>query len=258
MHRTHTPAPSGPAGSRLVTLLTQLDRKAARDSHGDFAERLGRLFDLSDAISLDGANQYRPKGPFEARPDATERLQADLLKTRDTLLAHLSRSFAGEKAASVIPLPPLKDDAQTDKRPTFGAYERFYQAHQRQMIAGLSNLRQRSRRLLIGHSQAMARLAELDAVFEQSLSGYVRHCFGALPGFLEKRYRTLWDTRDPFHTVEDWLAPQGWLSQFRRELQLLLLAELDARQEPILGLLDALVADATGNQSTHNEVSKTV
>ncbi len=258
MHRTHTPAPSGPAGSRLVTLLTQLDRKAARDSHGDFAERLGRLFDLSDAISLDGANQYRPKGPFEARPDATERLQADLLKTRDTLLAHLSRSFAGEKAASVIPLPPLKDDAQTDKRPTFGAYERFYQAHQRQMIAGLSNLRQRSRRILIGHSQAMARLAELDAVFEQSLGSYVRHCFGALPGFLEKRYRTLWDTRDPFHTVEDWLAPEGWLSQFRRELQLLLLAELDARQEPILGLLDALVADATGHQSTHNEVSKTV
>ncbi len=258
MHRTHAPSQSGPAGSRLVALLTQLDRKAARASHGDFAERLGRLFDLSDAIALDGANQYRPKGLFEATPDAAERLQADLLKSRDALLAHLSRSFAGEKAASVIPLPPLKDDAQADKRPTFGAYERFYQAHQRQMIAGLSNLRQRARRILSGHSQAMARLAELDAVFEQSLSGYVRHCFGALPGFLEKRYRTLWDTRDPFHTVEDWLAPQGWLSQFRRELQLLLLAELDARQEPILGLLDALVADATGNQSTHNEVSKTV
>ena len=258
MHRTHAPSQSGPAGSRLVALLTQLDRKAARASHGDFAERLGRLFDLSDAIALDGANQYRPKGPFEASPDAAERLQADLLKSRDALLAHLSRSFAGEKAASVIPLPPLKDDAQADKRPTFGAYERFYQAHQRQMIAGLSNLRQRARRILSGHSQAMARLAELDAVFEQSLSGYVRHCFGALPGFLEKRYRTLWDTRDPFHTVEDWLPPQGWLSQFRRELQLLLLAELDARQEPILGLLDALVADATGNQSTHNEVSKTV
>ena len=258
MHRTHAPSQSGPAGSRLVALLTQLDRKAARASHGDFAERLGRLFDLSDAIALDGANQYRPKGPFEASPDAAERLQADLLKSRDALLAHLSRSFAGEKAASVIPLPPLKDDAQADKRPTFGAYERFYQAHQRQMIAGLSNLRQRARRILSGHSQAMARLAELDAVFEQSLSGYVRHCFGALPGFLEKRYRTLWDTRDPFHTVEDWLAPQGGLSQFRRELQLLLLAELDARQEPILGLLDALVADATGNQSTHNEVSKTV
>ena len=96
MHRTHTSSQSGPAGSRLVALLTQLDRKAARASHGDFAERLGRLFDLSDAIALDGANQYRPKGPFDARPDATERLQADLLKTRDTLLAHLSRSFAGE------------------------------------------------------------------------------------------------------------------------------------------------------------------
>jgi hypothetical protein len=126
------------------------------------------------------------------------------------------------------------------------------------MIAGLSNLRQRARRLLGSHSDAMARLAELDAVFEQSMAGYVRHCFGALPGFLEKRYRTLWDTRDPFHTAQDWLSPQGWLGQFRRELQLLLLAELDARQEPVLGLLDALAADATDTQSINNEVSKTV
>ena len=158
----------------------------------------------------------------------------------------------------MVALPPLRDDADAEKRPSFSAYERFYQAHQRQMIAGLSNLRQRARRLLGSHSDAMARLAELDAVFEQSMAGYVRHCFGALPGFLEKRYRTLWDTRDPFHTAQDWLSPQGWLGQFRRELQLLLLAELDARQEPVLGLLDALAADATDTQSINNEVSKTV
>ncbi|MCG8392527.1 MAG: DUF3348 domain-containing protein [Pseudomonadales bacterium] len=248
MHRTQTTAQSGPADSRLVQLLTHLDRKAAKAPHEDFAERLGRLFDLSDAITLDGANKHRPKGPFQASEDAAERLQADLLKTRATLLEHLSRSFAGEKAASVISLPALRDDAPADKRPTFGPYERFYQGHQRQLIAGISNLRLRARRILAGHSESLARLAELDAVFENSLAPYVRQCFGNLAGFLERRYRTLWEQRDPFHTPPDWLQPHGWLSQFQRELQMLLLAELDARQEPVLGLLDAL----------NNEVSTTL
>lgn len=242
MHRTQNSAQSAPVDSRLVQLLTSLDSKAASGSHACFAERLGRLFDLSDTIALDGAIKTTPKGPFAQGEDAAERLQADLLKTRNTLLEHLGRSFAGEKAASVIALPALNTDAPADKRPTFGAYERFYQAHQRQLIAGIANLRLRARRIVAGHSEPMAQLAELDAVFENSLGAYVRQCFGALPGFLEKRYRTLWETRDPFHTPEDWLGQHGWLAQFRRELQMLLLAELEARQEPVLALLDALSA----------------
>lgn len=260
MHRTQTRTHSGLSGSRLVQLLGSLDSKAARASHGDFAERLGRLFDLSDAISLDGATRHNPKGPFSPDEALPQLLQDDLLKTRRGLLDYLGRSFSGEKAASVIALPPLRDDADPEKRPSFGAYERFYQAHQRQMIAALSNLRLRCRRLLAGHSATLAHLAELDAVFESGLASYARQGFAALPGFLDQRYRLLWQQRDPFHTPADWLGPQGWLTQFRRELKMLLLAELDARQEPVLGLLaaareatDAVPADAHDT----NEVSPT-
>ncbi len=261
MHRTQSRTQSGFSGSRLVQLLGSLDSKAARASHGDFAERLGRLFDLSDAIALDGATRHQPAGPFTPAADLPGQLQDDLLKTRAALLDHLSRSFAGEKAASVIALPPLRNDADAEKRPVFSAYERFYQAHQRQMIAGLTNLRLRCRRRLATHSASLAHLAELDAVFESGLASYARQGFAALPGFLEKRYRALWQQRDPFHTPTDWLGPHGWLTQFRRELKMLLLAELDARQEPVLGLLaaareatsDALPADAHDT----NEVSLT-
>lgn len=260
MHRTQTRTQSGLSGSRLVQLLGSLDSKAARASHGDFAERLGRLFDLSDAISLDGATRHNPKGPFSPDEALPQLLQDDLLKTRRGLLDYLGRSFSGEKAASVIALPPLRDDADPEKRPSFGAYERFYQAHQRQMIAALSNLRLRCRRLLAGHSATLAHLAELDAVFESGLASYARQGFAALPGFLDQRYRLLWQQRDPFHTPADWLGQQGWLTQFRRELKMLLLAELDARQEPVLGLLaaareatDAVPADAHDT----NEVSPT-
>ncbi|MGB1464785.1 MAG: DUF3348 family protein [Alcanivorax nanhaiticus] len=260
MHRTQPRTQSGLPGSRLVQLLNSLDSKAARASHGDFAERLGRLFDLSDAISLDGATRYRPKGPFSGAEELPQQLQDDLLKTRRALLDYLGRSFSGEKAASVVALPPLRDDADAEKRPSFSAYERFYQAHQRQMIAGLSNLRLRCRRLLAGHSAPLAHLAELDAVFESGLASYARHGFAALAGVLEQRYRLLWQQRDPFHTPADWLGPQGWLTQFRRELKMLLLAELDARQEPVLGLLAAArEATETAPAGAHdtNEVSPT-
>ncbi|MGB2246906.1 MAG: DUF3348 family protein [Alcanivorax sediminis] len=260
MHRTQTRTQSGLPGSRLVQLLSSLDSKAARASHGDFAERLGRLFDLSDAIALDGATRHTPKGPFSASDAMPQLLQDDLLKTRRALLDYLGRSFTGEKAASIIAMPPLRDDAEADKRPSFGAYDRFYQAHQRQMIAGLSNLRLRCRRLLAGHSAPLAHLAELDAVFESGLASYARQGFAALPGFLEQRYRLLWQQRDPFHTPADWLSPQGWLTQFRRELKMLLLAELDARQEPVLGLL-AAAREATESSPADahdtNEVSTT-
>ena len=260
MHRTQTPTQSGLPGSRLVQLLSSLDSKAARASHGDFAERLGRLFDLSDAIALDGATRVPPKGPFSPVDDLPSQLQEHLLKTRRALLDHLGRSFSGEKAASVIALPPLRDDADAEKRPSFGAYDRFYQAHQRQMIAGLSNLRLRCRRLLAGHSAPLAHLAELDAVFESGLASYARQGFAALPGVLEQRYRLLWQQRDPFHTPADWLSPQGWLTQFRRELKMLLLAELDARQEPVLGLLAAAreaTESAPADAHDTNEVSPT-
>ncbi|MEQ3637496.1 DUF3348 domain-containing protein [Alcanivorax sp.] len=244
MYRTQTPAQTGPAGSRLVQLLASLDPKAAASPHPCFAERLGRLFDLSDTIALDAATQHRPKGPFIVQHDISETLQADLLKTRNTLLENLSHSFAGKQAASVISLPALNNDSPAGKRPTFGPYERFHQAHQRQMIAALSNLRLRTRRQLTAHSAELARLAELDAVFDHSLSAYVRRCFSAMPAFLEKRYRTLWQQGQ--HTPpQHWMATNGWLTQFCKEIQMLLLAELDARQEPILGLLDAAAGAAT-------------
>ena len=47
MHRTQTPAQTGPAGSRLVQLRASLDPKAAASSHPCFAERLGRPWTLT-------------------------------------------------------------------------------------------------------------------------------------------------------------------------------------------------------------------
>ncbi len=239
MPGTPLPRQSGPTGSRLAQLLGQLDQRYAGLSHGDFAERLGRLFDLSDGIALDGATRHRPDGPFEPVGDLPQRLREDLLASRSSLLNNLARSFNGEEGASVIALPAFPSDAEAAKRPPFSPYVSFYQAHQRQMIAGIANLRLRCRRQLTTANRSLAHLAELDAVFESGLASYARAGFAVLPDFLEARYRALWQQRGPFDAPADWLKPGGWLLNFRAELRLLLLAELDARQEPVLGLLAA-------------------
>ncbi|MFV8816586.1 DUF3348 family protein [Haliea sp. E17] len=252
MPRTHTPSPSGPAGSRLAQLLGELDKRLAGARHGDFAERLGRLFDLSDAIALDGATRHKPAGPFSPAENLLQELQEDLLDSRRALLEQLARSFRGETAPSVIALPAPGAGAAPGKRPPFSTYSNFYQAHQRQMIAGVANLRLRCRRQLAAQNARLAHLAELDAVFESGLASYVRQGFAALPGILETRYRTLWQQRDPEQPPAAWLEPHSWLQQFRAELKMLLLAELEARQEPVLGLLEAAREQLAGSTAADN------
>ena len=44
------------------------------------------------------------------------------------------------------------------------------------------------------------------------------------------------DTTKP----SDWLQAGGWLAEFYKDVQELLLAELDVRLQPVLGLLEAL------------------
>ena len=65
--------------------------------------------------------------------------------------------------------------------------------------------------------------------------GVLGHPVGA-PGAVVRAYEGVWPRIDP----DAWVAPGGWLHQFRQEMQTLLLAELETRLEPVQGLLDAL------------------
>jgi hypothetical protein len=42
-----------------------------------------------------------------------------------------------------------------------------------------------------------------------------------------------------------WMQPGGWLAGFRKELQDALLAELDVRLQPTVGLIEAFSNEAT-------------
>lgn len=250
-HSTHNPA-RAPYGGRLARLVAELGGATAGKAPPDFAERLGRLFDLSDTIVLDDATRRTPPGPFESdtaqRRERETALSAELARTRDELAAAVLESFESPSVSD--PLPAPKAARKPGIPPSFEPYQRFYQTRQRQLAVGAQRLRARARKALAQQGPELAQLAELDAVFDNTLANYTRQAFGALPKVLDKRFRTLWrahhkKAEDP-DPPENWIQEGAWLDRFQREMRLLLLAELEARLEPAQGLLDAL----------HNEDTK--
>ncbi len=233
----HSVSQTSVPGGRLARLLAELKLLNGQPDT-DFAERLGRLFDLSDTVALDAANAHRASGPFFAGLKDYQRLRGDLDKARDKLVAALTRAFEPEQQGTRNGLPaPVAD---------YEPYQQFYVARQRQLTAGLQPVRVRLRGALADAGPAAAQLAELDTVFEATLTAYTRRAFGAIPRLLARRFDALKpdgqrrlledDTDDP----AAWMAPGGWLHRFTGEMQLLLLADLEARLEPPRGLLDAL------------------
>jgi hypothetical protein len=83
----------------------------------------------------------------------------------------------------------------------------------------------------------MARLASVDAVMEQVLGAHEQRLLSTVPSMLEKHFGRLQPVPDePGSEVQ----PEAWLDAFCKDMQGVLLAELDIRLQPIEGLLEAL------------------
>ena len=217
-----------------------------------FGERLARLFDLSDTVALDAANVASRDGHFGADGKAAERLRAELEKLRQSQRDAIEASVTAERIGTRNGLPAPQAGPSPAEPPDFEPYRRFYQSKQRQMAAAVPPLRLKARGALTDHGPALARLARIDAVLDATLTGYARKGFGAVPGVLEKRFLALWPDRQhsllsdtPGDDPRDWMKEGAWLHRFCQEMKTLLLAELDARLEPVQGLLMAL-------ESAHN------
>ncbi len=243
---------NSPQGGPLTRQLAGLGARAARAPLPCFGERLARLFDLSDTVALDAANVRPRDGHFSADGKAAERLRAELDKLRRTQREAIEASVTDDRIGTRNGLPVPEAGPSAAQPPDFEPYRRFYQGKQRQMAAAIPPLRLKARGALTDYSPALAQVAQIDAVFDATLTGYARGGFGAVPGVLEKRFLALWPDRqqsllaeEPGHRPEDWMKEGAWLHRFCQEMKTMLLAELDTRLEPVQGLLDAL-------ESAHN------
>lgn len=199
------------------------------------AERLGACLDWTDAVLLSQALAAPEVAAVADAPSlatvtdwaqaALERLQVELRAGfADPLLA----------AESALPETPATDASLDD---ALAAYRLHHGQQQRAMAQRCAGLRERLRgRLSACGSARLARLAQLDAVFDRALAARERQALAALGGRLLTQ-------RAAVHRAAD---AQRWRRPFWADLQLLLQAELDFRLQAPLGLIEALQAEPIG------------
>lgn len=240
--------------------LSDADHLSAAASKQSFAEKLGLWLDWPDAIALaaaltrDGAAslpRHRTPGAADATGVVAEfaRVRAELanaiaddgvfhtgrpLAKRPPTAAGAVRRRAPEPVPSPVPVPPAEPVPDLD----FSPYRRAYVQHQRTMAAAIGPLRAQVRAGLAGLTPALGQLAALDAVLDDALAARERHLLAKVPGLLEKHFARACKA-PPAPTA-------GGVAGFCQDLQLVLLAELELRLQPILGMLEAMGYEVTG------------
>ena len=167
-----------------------------------------------------------------------------------------ARAWAAVGVGRSVPAHGVAVDTPAD----YAVFRQRYLAQQQSMETAVGNLRGRLRGMLATRTPAMARLAVVDAVMERALGERERNLLGTLPGLLAGHFERLRDASqkaalvdgadhvdhvDQAATARDAAsaapaAPDAWLDVFRKDMQSVLLAELEVRLQPVEGLLAAL------------------
>ncbi|SOU10166.1 DUF3348 domain-containing protein [Xanthomonas arboricola] len=238
---------SGPAFIRLLARLT--DAHVAQSNHA-LADRLSQWIDWTRAVAvskaLDGKLPEIDALPDTRRLDteACARVRTGLATSSvvelDAVLARVRRDARSATAADI-------DAAAAAAAPAldYAPFRQHYLAMQRAMRTATGDLRGRLRDMLALESAPMARLAEVDAVMELTLSPREQTLLNHVPNLLGAHFERLRDAAQAQNAAPDGeAAPRalsdGWLDVFRKDMQSVLLAELDVRFHPIEGLLAAL------------------
>lgn len=233
-------------GSRLVRFLGDLSVADAAPSHQNLTERLGKLIDLADSINLSTVHANLPAMAFEPGAMSGRAVTDEFLRIRETIIRSVISSFAPGSNFTRVRLPEPGMDAPPDEATAFEPYLKFYRAQQRNIDAEIRRLQLQVRESASGLNPDLARLCALDAVFEDTLAAYTRKCLAVVPRLLETRFQQILgeyrqDLARQSPTPPDWT---GYHRRFCSEMQKLLLAEIETRQLPIVGLIEALDTDA--------------
>jgi Protein of unknown function (DUF3348) len=242
---TRAPARTPFHSARLIRILADLALLTPGAGGNAFAEKLGQWVDFTAAIALSGAlNDASPAAPAGTMRRSGSATLDDALARVRTHWVNAITLGAASQARIRWPEPPL--DPGADNASTFGPYRRYYLAYQREMETSIQGLRAQARDALSQASPALHKLASLDAVMEGVLHEREGKLLATVPGLLAQRFAqlrqahqlTLADTGQP-DNIDTWIKPGAWLARFGQELQTVLLAELDLRLQPCVGLIEA-------------------
>ena len=229
--------------------LADLEVAGSAASASGFTEKLGLWVSFTDAIALSALHSQAPASaqakPLARRSVKGADLDDELERVRAGLVNLITQrgALAGGKAVNKLPEPP---DTVPVGAAAFEPYRRFYAAHQREMEASIGTLRVRMRAALAPVSPPLQQLAALDAALDRILCEREGKLLAKVASLLQKRFMHLYRTHQQAFQDDGltdqpalWMKSGGWLARFCHEMQTVLLAELDLRLQPTLGLLEA-------------------
>jgi len=226
---TQVPQRTGFSGPKLLRLLASLTDAEASGAAPSLSAAMSRWLGWTDAIALSAALNGSPP---EVLPGASVRAgsggaigDAAGTHVRAMLTAAITGQGTSSDSRRRMPArPAMPDPTEAD----FAVHRQRYIALQQQMEREIAGLRGRLRTALASRTPQAARLAMLDTVMEQVLGAREQAVLAAVPGMLEPHFTRLRG------------AEGAWLNVFRRDMQSVLLAELEIRFQPVDALLAAL------------------
>lgn len=233
-------------GSRLVRFLAELAVSNIAHTRKGFAQRFGQLIDLSDSINLSNVHGELRRMKFEPLDITRDTIHQEFLRVRQSVVQNVIKSFAPHRGPSAVrvafPNVSIDDDA------TFEPFQRFYLAHQREIDLRTQYIQSYVRDGVAGLSPTLAKLSALDSAVGDTLAAHTRKAFAVIPKLLAKRFEHLLEEHQqgalPLEEDQN-QKPAPWLKTLRSDMQGLLLAELEVRLLPVLGLIEAIDENPT-------------
>lgn len=241
--------------SPLVALLSQWAAPAGvagAPASADVAEQLSQWLSTVDAVTLGRALHAIESLPADAASAVAgpgldvAALEAAYAQAREELIALAASRPASPRPARERPDNTRADAPDPQAEGEFAWHLPHYIGLQKQLDARLQALRLQVRQAMTKGPHRLRQLALLDGVMAQMTAAREQRLWASLPAQLERRFH---QRRDAYlqrlqalgqeDDVQRWRAPGGWLPAFERDLQALLLAEMQVRLEPIVGLLEA-------------------
>jgi hypothetical protein len=263
------------SSSTLIRLLHEHAGAEGAEAKQTFAERLSQWLGWTDAIALsavlNGSSTQVLRGgsaPVPSTVAAGRFMPARaVLAEFDRVRTDLAHAIHTDRV--IAPQPPSPVKPKTTKRPPaqpqpadppapppddptdFAPCRRQLTAHQRTMTERIATLRADVRLALTNQSAALGQLAAVDAVMDDALAAREKHVLSLVPALLERRFDQLRRANpaaaapaaapaDPGPTPTPVPAPPAWRIACGREMQDVLLAELDLRLQPVHGMIEAL------------------
>lgn len=231
--------------SRLVRYLNELSVANTAISPGHFAQRLAQLIDFSASIALAGTHGKLQTLAFEPTGIPGAAAEAEFLRVRAAMMQSVIKSIATGTGPGRSRLPEPAGLQETDPATACAPYLKFYAAHQAQLEFKTRNVQSHIRDLATGLSPELARLCALDAALGDTLAQHSRKFFTEIPRLLGQHFEHLLH-ENPQPGAEQQENQEAWTGlheRFRAEMQGLLLAEIEARLLPVLGLIEAINED---------------